>query len=122
MDSNCPLWVKHMLLHESPVLGHFGVILTLYFLPPTVFHAPQRLYHGAMQFSDVSAGMGGEDQPYYLPRVVEEVEISDNMAVISVPPPRFRSERPRLHPPRLPQGAEAQICRHNTHARTRRCT
>ena len=47
-----------------------------------------------MQFSDVSAGVAGENQPYYLPRVEEEVEISDNMAVISVPPPRFRSGDP----------------------------
>lgn len=54
----------------------------------------QRLYHGAMQFSDVSAGAGGESQPYYLPRVEEEVEISDSMAVISVPPPRFRPGDP----------------------------
>lgn len=54
----------------------------------------QRLYHGAMQFNDVSAGAGGESQPYYLPRVEEEVEISDSMAVISVPPPRFRPGDP----------------------------
>ncbi|KAF0039619.1 hypothetical protein F2P81_007854 [Scophthalmus maximus] len=56
--------------------------------------AEKRLYHGAMQFNDVSAAAGGESQPYYLPRVEEEVEISDNMAVISVPPPRFRSGDP----------------------------
>ncbi|KAG7278105.1 hypothetical protein CRUP_029050, partial [Coryphaenoides rupestris] len=37
----------------------------------------------APKFSDVSAGVGGENQPYYLPRVEEEVEISDNLAVIS---------------------------------------
>lgn len=54
----------------------------------------QRLYHGAMQFNDVSAGADGESQPYYLPRVEEEVEISDSMAVISVPPPRFRPGDP----------------------------
>ncbi|XP_068596392.1 integral membrane protein 2A-like [Brachionichthys hirsutus] len=53
------------------------------------YFTPKRLYHGAMQFSDVSPGAGGESQPYYLPRVEEEMEISDNMAVISVPPPRF---------------------------------
>lgn len=52
----------------------------------------QRLYHGAMQFSDVLTPE--ESQPYYLPRVEEEVEISDNMAVISVPPPRFRPGDP----------------------------
>ncbi|KAM8909691.1 integral membrane protein 2A-like [Spinachia spinachia] len=56
------------------------------------YFTPKRLYHGAMQFSDVSAG--GENQPYYLPRVEEEVEISDSMAVISVPPPRFRPGDP----------------------------
>ncbi|TKS72641.1 Integral membrane protein 2B [Collichthys lucidus] len=53
-----------------------------------------RLYHGAMQFSDVSGGAGVESQPYYLPRVEEEMEISDSMAVISVPPPRFRPGDP----------------------------
>ncbi|AWP12418.1 putative integral membrane protein 2A [Scophthalmus maximus] len=58
------------------------------------YFTPKRLYHGAMQFNDVSAAAGGESQPYYLPRVEEEVEISDNMAVISVPPPRFRSGDP----------------------------
>uniref|UniRef100_A0A8C5HZW3 Integral membrane protein 2 n=1 Tax=Gouania willdenowi TaxID=441366 RepID=A0A8C5HZW3_GOUWI len=52
----------------------------------------QRLYHGAMEFRDSSGR--GESQPYYLPRVEEEVEISDNMAVISVPPPRFRPGDP----------------------------
>uniref|UniRef100_G3Q3U5 Integral membrane protein 2 n=1 Tax=Gasterosteus aculeatus aculeatus TaxID=481459 RepID=G3Q3U5_GASAC len=56
------------------------------------YFTPKRIYHGAMQFSDVSAG--GENQPYYLPRVEEEVEISDSMAVISVPPPRFRPGDP----------------------------
>lgn len=47
-----------------------------------------------MQFSDVSARAEEENQPYYLPRVEEEVEISDSMAVISVPPPRFRPGDP----------------------------
>lgn len=55
-------------------------------------HVLQRLYHGAMQFSEVSAER--ESAPYYLPRVEEEVEISDSMAVISVPPPRFRPGDP----------------------------
>lgn len=55
----------------------------------------QRLYHGAMQFSDVSTGAESQPhQPYYLPLVEEEVEISDSMAVVSVPPPRFRSGDP----------------------------
>ncbi|XP_075959134.1 integral membrane protein 2A-like [Anarhichas minor] len=58
------------------------------------YFTPKRLYHGAMQFSDVSAGAGGGSQPYYLPQVEEEVEISDSMAVISVPPPRFRPGDP----------------------------
>ncbi|KAM7389440.1 hypothetical protein PAMP_023421 [Pampus punctatissimus] len=57
------------------------------------YFTPKRLYHGAMQFNDVS-GHGGENEPYYLPRVEEEVEISDSMAVISVPPPRFRPGDP----------------------------
>lgn len=54
----------------------------------------QRLYHGSMQFGAMSAGNGRESQPYYLPQVEEEVEISDNMAVVSVPPPRFRPGDP----------------------------
>uniref|UniRef100_A0A8C6KFW9 Integral membrane protein 2 n=1 Tax=Nothobranchius furzeri TaxID=105023 RepID=A0A8C6KFW9_NOTFU len=56
------------------------------------YFTPKRLYHGAMQFSDMSTG--AESQPYYLPQVEEEVEISDSMAVISVPPPRFRPGDP----------------------------
>uniref|UniRef100_A0A3Q2PKL9 Integral membrane protein 2 n=1 Tax=Fundulus heteroclitus TaxID=8078 RepID=A0A3Q2PKL9_FUNHE len=56
------------------------------------YFTPKRLYHGAMQFTDMSTG--GEGQPYYLPQVEEEVEISDSMAVISVPPPRFRPGDP----------------------------
>lgn len=47
-----------------------------------------------MQFGAMSAGSGRESQPYYLPQVEEEVEISDSMAVISVPPPRFRPGDP----------------------------
>ncbi|XP_054647863.1 integral membrane protein 2A-like [Dunckerocampus dactyliophorus] len=58
------------------------------------YFTPKRLYHGAMQFSDVSAMGDAESRPYYLPRVEEEVEISDSMAVISVPPPRFRPGDP----------------------------
>ncbi|XP_028271848.1 integral membrane protein 2A-like [Parambassis ranga] len=56
------------------------------------YFTPKRLYHGAMQFNAGSAG--GESQPYYLPQVEEEVEISVSMAVISVPPPRFRPGDP----------------------------
>ncbi|KAG7465587.1 hypothetical protein JOB18_043088, partial [Solea senegalensis] len=58
------------------------------------YFTPKRLYHGAMQYNEVPAEAFGESQPYYLPRVEEEVEISDNMAVISVPPPRFRPGDP----------------------------
>ncbi|XP_003970165.2 integral membrane protein 2A [Takifugu rubripes] len=57
------------------------------------YFAPKRLYHGVMQFN-TSVGSKGESQPYYLPQVEEEVEISDNTAVISVPPPRFRPGDP----------------------------
>lgn len=46
-----------------------------------------------MQFN-TSVGGKGESQPYYLPQVEEEVEISDNTAIISVPPPRFRPGDP----------------------------
>ncbi|XP_075999607.1 integral membrane protein 2A-like [Genypterus blacodes] len=58
------------------------------------YFTPKRLYHGAIQFGDRSPMGLVESQPYYLPRVEEEVEISDNMAVISVPPPRFRAGDP----------------------------
>lgn len=58
------------------------------------YFTPKRLYHGAMHFNDVTAAARGESEPYYLPRVEEEVEISDSMAVISVPPPRFRPGDP----------------------------
>ncbi|CAG09856.1 unnamed protein product, partial [Tetraodon nigroviridis] len=57
------------------------------------YFTPKRLYHGVMQFN-TSVGRKGESQPYYLPQVEEEVEISDNTAVISVPPPRFRPGDP----------------------------
>lgn len=56
------------------------------------YFTPKRMYHGAMQFNDGASG--GENQPYYLPQVEEKMEISDNMAVISVPPPRFRPGDP----------------------------
>uniref|UniRef100_A0A3P8XK34 Integral membrane protein 2 n=1 Tax=Esox lucius TaxID=8010 RepID=A0A3P8XK34_ESOLU len=58
------------------------------------YYTPKRMYHGAMQFSEVSSRGAGESQPYYLPRVEEEVEISDNMAAISIPPPRFAQGDP----------------------------
>ncbi|KAM9835642.1 integral membrane protein 2A-like [Syngnathus typhle] len=58
------------------------------------YFTPKRLYHGAMQFSDMSTVGDAERQPYYLPRVEEEVEITDSMAVISVPPPSFRPGDP----------------------------
>ncbi|KAL0974390.1 hypothetical protein UPYG_G00219830 [Umbra pygmaea] len=58
------------------------------------YYTPKRMYHGTLQFSEVSSGAAAEGQPYYLPRVEEEVEISDNMAAISVPPPRFAQGDP----------------------------
>ncbi|KAK6299433.1 hypothetical protein J4Q44_G00309430 [Coregonus suidteri] len=58
------------------------------------YYTPKRLYHGAMQFSEVSSGAAVESQPYYLPRVEEEVEISDSMATISVSTPRFAQGDP----------------------------
>uniref|UniRef100_A0AAV2MLD5 Integral membrane protein 2 n=1 Tax=Knipowitschia caucasica TaxID=637954 RepID=A0AAV2MLD5_KNICA len=57
------------------------------------YFTPKRLYHGSMQFNDRFPA-GGEGQPYYLPQVEEKMEISDDMAVISVPPPRFRPGDP----------------------------
>ncbi|XP_008325763.1 integral membrane protein 2A [Cynoglossus semilaevis] len=58
------------------------------------YFTPKRLYHGTMQYNDGPHEVFGENQPYYLPRIEEEVEISDNMAVISVPPPHFRPGDP----------------------------
>ena len=81
---------SHLLIIDSGNLK----MLNSYFSASICPCVLQRLYHGAMQFSDMSAGAGGESQPYYLPRVEEEVEISDSMAVISVPPPRFRPGDP----------------------------
>ncbi|KAG7223537.1 hypothetical protein INR49_028430 [Caranx melampygus] len=69
-------------------------LLGIAFILSGLIVGERRLYHGAMQFDDVLPRAGGENQPYYLPRVEEEVEISDSMAVISVPPPRFRPGDP----------------------------
>ncbi|XP_028816002.1 integral membrane protein 2A-like [Denticeps clupeoides] len=51
------------------------------------YFTPKKLYHGAMHFTE----MDNEDvrEPYYLPRIDEEVEIRDNIAIINVPTPRF---------------------------------
>uniref|UniRef100_A0A3Q3B8X0 Integral membrane protein 2 n=1 Tax=Kryptolebias marmoratus TaxID=37003 RepID=A0A3Q3B8X0_KRYMA len=74
-------------------LGRFLVLFQSFVYPLRLYVTlHQRLYHGAMQFTDMSSG--AESQPYYLPQVEEEVEISDSMAVISVPPPRFRPGDP----------------------------
>ena len=77
-------------------MGTEGIFLLVFVFAciEVIYCDLQRLYHGAMQFNDMSGGAGGENQPYYLPRVEEEVEISDSMAVISVPPPRFRPGDP----------------------------
>ncbi|XP_078480881.1 LOW QUALITY PROTEIN: integral membrane protein 2A-like [Lampetra planeri] len=55
------------------------------------YFTPKRLYHGEMQFPDMAYL---ERQPYFLPRVEEEAEISDDMAAITVPPPRFKPGDP----------------------------
>lgn len=60
--------------------------------------ALQKLYHGSMQFTDIdSADMPMDMEahaPYYLPRVDEDVEIRDNVAIINVPAPRFGAGDP----------------------------
>lgn len=51
-----------------------------------------------MQFTDMdSADMPMDMEaraPYYLPRVEEDVEIRDNVAIINVPAPRFGAGDP----------------------------
>lgn len=58
----------------------------------------QKLYHGSMQFTDMdSADMPIDMEthaPYYLPRVDEDIEIRDNVAIINVPAPRFGAGDP----------------------------
>lgn len=55
--------------------------------------AVQKLYHGSMQFSELGSADMPIDveihEPYYLPRIDEDVEIRDNVAIINVPAPRF---------------------------------
>ncbi|XP_030621493.1 integral membrane protein 2A [Chanos chanos] len=55
------------------------------------YFTPKRLYHGTMHFTELAPDAAGVEtrEPYYLPRVEEDVEIRDNMAVINVPAPRF---------------------------------
>ncbi|TSL89871.1 Integral membrane protein 2A [Bagarius yarrelli] len=59
---------------------------------------PKKLYHGSMQFTDIDSADIPIDiethAPYYLPRVDEDVEIQDNMAIINVPAPRFGAGDP----------------------------
>lgn len=51
-----------------------------------------------MQFTDVDSADIPMDveahAPYYLPRVDEDVEIRDNVAIINVPAPRFGAGDP----------------------------
>ncbi|XP_053486516.1 integral membrane protein 2A-like isoform X1 [Ictalurus furcatus] len=62
------------------------------------YFTPKKLYHGSMQFTDIdSADMPMDMEahaPYYLPRVDEDVEIRDNVAIINVPAPRFGAGDP----------------------------
>ncbi|KPP76898.1 integral membrane protein 2A-like [Scleropages formosus] len=54
------------------------------------YFTPKKLYHGSMHFAELSANTHTvPDEPYYLPRVDEEVEIHEHVAIISVPIPRF---------------------------------
>ncbi|XP_036380204.1 integral membrane protein 2A-like [Megalops cyprinoides] len=57
------------------------------------FFAPKKLYHGGMHFTDTDGDMIPMDmesrEPYYLPRIDEEVEICETIAIISVPEPSF---------------------------------
>ncbi|XP_064184405.1 integral membrane protein 2A-like [Anguilla rostrata] len=57
------------------------------------YFTPKKLYHGAMHFTDMDSDAAPVDmdtrEPYYLPRIDEEVEVQDNVAIINVPVPRF---------------------------------
>ncbi|KAI1898921.1 hypothetical protein AGOR_G00077370 [Albula goreensis] len=57
------------------------------------YFTPKKLYHGAMHFTEMDNDVVPVDmetrEPYYLPRIDEEVEIQDNVAIINVPVPRF---------------------------------
>ncbi|XP_066571406.1 integral membrane protein 2A isoform X2 [Amia ocellicauda] len=55
------------------------------------YFAPKKLYHGGMHFSELDTE---SREPYYLPRVDEEVEIRDNVAIINVPAPQFAQSDP----------------------------
>ncbi|KAL4648819.1 integral membrane protein 2A-like isoform X2 [Arapaima gigas] len=57
------------------------------------YFTPKKLYHGAMHFSETDSGMVPMDmearEPYYLPRIDEEVEIHEDVAIVNVPIPSF---------------------------------
>ncbi|XP_062856457.1 integral membrane protein 2A-like [Trichomycterus rosablanca] len=57
------------------------------------YFTPKKLYHGSMQFTELDSADMPMDvevhEPYYLPRIDEDVEIRDNVAIINVPAPRF---------------------------------
>lgn len=66
--------------------------------PPSILFFPaQKLYHGTMHFTELdsdSVPMYVARPPYYLPRIDEELEIHDNVAIINVPKPRFGESDP----------------------------
>ncbi|XP_036404521.1 integral membrane protein 2A-like isoform X1 [Megalops cyprinoides] len=57
------------------------------------YFTPKKLYHGAMHFTELDSEVVPVDmetrEPYYLPRVDEDVEIQDSVAIINVSMPRF---------------------------------
>ncbi|XP_076878818.1 integral membrane protein 2A-like [Brachyhypopomus gauderio] len=55
------------------------------------YFTPKKLYHASMQFTEVDGAHVPVEarEPYYLPRIDEDVEIRDNVAIINVPAPRF---------------------------------
>ncbi|XP_023672177.1 integral membrane protein 2A [Paramormyrops kingsleyae] len=61
------------------------------------YFTPKKLYHGTMHFTELdsdSVPMYVARPPYYLPRIDEELEIHDNVAIINVPKPRFGESDP----------------------------
>ncbi|KAJ8394385.1 hypothetical protein AAFF_G00045960 [Aldrovandia affinis] len=62
------------------------------------YFTPKKLYHGSMHFTELDSDVVPVDmetrEPYYLPRIQEEVEIQDNVAIINVPVPQFADGDP----------------------------
>ncbi|KAK6473625.1 integral membrane protein 2A-like [Huso huso] len=69
-----------------------GACIYRYFIPK------HKLYHGGMHFTEMDSNILPDTmetrEPYYLPRIDEDLEIRDNMAIINVPAPEFAETDP----------------------------